>query len=301
MLFSNGQKSVKRVSKYKRHINHWCAPQTLQHKQKYLHLYRRSLHRFLRNPCSRPVHRTNKSCRTRITNHHSRRKKNYSQLDLEATAIDFGLRLFRHILTGGPQVTVVTDQQPLQSLWRSKSKPSSTIERILLRHQDINHCVVWKKGKENPADFISRHAITLHKLPQRIAEETKDHQKLLFLLHNTPLFSTAITREHLREAQLNDTNLTWLCHFIAINQPPHNDPTLRGYYRLLSEQSIENDVIHKGDQMLLPKSLQQEAISLAHEGSHPGQDAIKLRLRGHFWFPGMDNATKQQVENCHEC
>ena len=45
-------------------------------------------------------------------------EKNYSQLDLEATAIDFGHRQFHHILTGGPQITVVTDQQPLQSLWR---------------------------------------------------------------------------------------------------------------------------------------------------------------------------------------
>ena len=59
-------------------------------------------------------------------------EKNYSQLDLEATAIDFGLRQFRHILAGGPQVTVVTDQQPLQSLWRSKRKPSARIQRILL-------------------------------------------------------------------------------------------------------------------------------------------------------------------------
>ena len=216
-----------------------------------------------------PVYRTNKSCRTRITNHHSRRK-NYSQLDQEATVIDFGLLKFRHILAGGPQVTVVTDEQPLHSLWRSKKKPSVRIERILLCHQDINHCVVWKKGKENPADFISRHAIPLHKLPRRIAEETKEHQKLLFLLHNTPLFSTAITRKRLHEAQLNDTNLTRLRHFIAINQPPHNDPTLREYYRLFSELSIENDVIHRGDQMLLPKSLLQEAISLTHEGSHPG-------------------------------
>ena len=246
------------------------------------------------NPCSRPVHRRNKSCRTCIPNHHSRRKK------LEATAIDFGLRQFRNILADGPQVTVVTEQQPLQSLWRSKKKPSARIERILLRHQDINHCVVRKEGKENPADFISRHAIPLHKLPQRIAEETKEHQKLLFLLHNTSLFSTAITRERLHEAQLNDTNLTRLRHFIAIKQPPHNDPTLREYYRLFSELSIENDIIHRGDQMLFPKGLQQEAISQAHEESHLGQDAIKCRLRAHFWFPRMDNAIKPQVVNCLE-
>ena len=53
--------------------------------------------------------------------------------------------------------------------------------------------------------------------------------------------------------------------------------------------------------MLFPKSLQQEAISQAHEGSHPGQNAIKRHLRAHFWFAGMDNAIKLPVENCHEC
>ena len=117
----------------------------------------------------------------------------------------------------------------------------------------------------------------------------------------TILFSTAITRECLHEAQLNNTNLMRLRHFIAMNHPPHNDPTLQEYYRLFSELSIENDVILRGDQMLLLKSLQLEAISLAHEGSHPGQDAIKRHLRAHFWFPGMDNAIKILVENCHEC
>ena len=157
-----------------------------------------------------------------------------------------------------------------------------------------------EKGKENAADFISQHATLLHKLSQRIAVETWNTKNYCSSYTTHPIFATAITREHLCEAQLNKTNLTRLRHFIAINQPPHNEPTLREYYRLFGKLSIENDVIHKGDQMLLPKSLQQEAISLAHEGSHPEQDAIKRHLRAHFWFPGMDNAIKLQVESCHE-
>ena len=119
--------------------------------------------------------------------------------------------------------------------------------------------------------------------------------------YTTPLFSTAITGERLHEAQLNDTNLTRQRNFAVINLLPHKDPILSEYYILFSELSIENDVIHKGDQMLLPKILQQEAISLAHDGSHPGLDAIKRRLSAYFWFPGVDNAIKLQVENCHEC
>ena len=71
-------------------------------------------------------------------------EKNYSQVDLEATAIDFSLHQFRHILAGSPQVTVVTDQQPLQSLWRSQKKPSARIERILTVSYGKKGKKIWR-------------------------------------------------------------------------------------------------------------------------------------------------------------
>ena len=82
-------------------------------------------------------------------------EKNYSQPNLEATAVDFGLQQVQHILIGGPPVTVITDHQPLVSLWNSQRKPPSQIERILLRHQDINHNAIWRKGIANPADYTT--------------------------------------------------------------------------------------------------------------------------------------------------
>ena len=170
-------------------------------------------------------------------------EKSYSQLDLEATAIDFGLRQFRQILVGGPPATIVTDQQPLVSLWTSKRKPPSRIERILLRHQDINHRVVWRKGKGNPADYTSRHAIPIDKLPACIRDEAKEHQKLLFLLHH-PIRSS-ISEQRLHQAQLNDRQLERLRHFIALGQAPHNDPTLKGFSRTFSELSIGADDVGK--------------------------------------------------------
>ena len=227
-------------------------------------------------------------------------EKNYSQLDLEATAIDFGLRQFRHILVGGPQTTIVTDQQPLVSLWTSKRKPPSRIERILLRHQDINHRVIWRKGKDNPADYPSRHAIPIEHLPAHITEEAKEHQKLLFLLHQ-PIRAT-LSEEHLHQAQLNDRQMERLRHFIALGQAPKNDPTLTGFSKVFSELAIgTDDIIYRGDKILLPQSLHDEVISSAHAGSHAGQDAVKRRVRAHFWFPGLDNAVQSCLATCHEC
>ena len=148
-------------------------------------------------------------------------EKNYSQLDLEATAVDFGLQQFRHILVGGPSVTVVTDHQPLVSLWNSQRKPSSHIERILLQHQDINHTLIWHKGIANPTDHTSRHAIPIDQLPAHIAMDAQEHQKLLLLFYQ-PIYST-ISQECLQEAQSKDQHLERLRHFIALGQASKND------------------------------------------------------------------------------
>ena len=227
-------------------------------------------------------------------------EKNYSQLDLEATAVDFGLRQFRYILVGGPPVTVVTDHQPLVSLWNSQRKPSSHIERILLRHQDINHTLIWREDIANPADYTSRYVIPIDQLPAHIAEEAQEHQKLLFLLHQ-PIHST-ISQECLQEAQSKDQQLERLRHFIALGQAPKNDPTLKSFHKVFTELSIGTDgILYRGNQILLPASLYDAAISLAHSGSHAGQDAIKRRIRAHFWFPSLDTIVRQRLETCHEC
>eukprot|EP00794_Sanderia_malayensis_P005122 gene5123-5770_t len=227
-------------------------------------------------------------------------EKNYSQLDLEAIAIDFGLRKFRHILVGGPPVTVITDHQPLVSLWTSKRKPPSRIERILLRHKDINHRVIWRKGKDNPADYTSRHAIPIDQLPACIKEEAKEHQKLLFLFHH-PIKST-ISEQRLHQAQLNDRQMERLRHFIALGQAPQNDPTLKGFNKIFSELSIgTDDILYHGDKILLPQSLHDEIILLAYAGSRVGQEAVKRRIRAHFLFPGLDTAVQNRIETYHKC
>eukprot|EP00794_Sanderia_malayensis_P005811 gene5811-6508_t len=51
-------------------------------------------------------------------------EKNYSQVDLEATAIDFGLQQFRHILVVVPPVTVITDNKYLIVTTDTTTTPS---------------------------------------------------------------------------------------------------------------------------------------------------------------------------------
>ena len=93
-----------------------------------------------------------------------------------------------------------------------------------------------------------------------------------------------------------------LRHFIALGQAPQNDPTLKGFNRNFSEVSIgADDILYRGDKILLQQSLHDEVISLVHTGSHEGQDASKRRIRAYFWFPGLDTVVKNRLDTCHEC
>ena len=48
----------------------------------------------------------------------SQAEKNYPQLDLEAMALDYGLRRFRNYIVGSPHtIVLVTDHKPLESVF----------------------------------------------------------------------------------------------------------------------------------------------------------------------------------------
>ena len=85
----------------------------------------------------------------------------YPQLDLEALAIDFGLRRFRFYIVGGPSTTIITDHKPLESIFKNIRKGSIKTDRIKLRHQDVDYMVKLEKGEDNIEDYLSKPPYTI--------------------------------------------------------------------------------------------------------------------------------------------
>ena len=84
-------------------------------------------------------------------------EQRYSNTERELLAIVFALKRLNHY-TFGRTITVQSDHQPLQSIWKKSIVSSSPrLQRLLLRlaHYDINIEFLW--GKENViADALSR-------------------------------------------------------------------------------------------------------------------------------------------------
>ena len=84
-------------------------------------------------------------------------EQGYSNIERELLAIAFALGRLNHY-TFGRTITVQSDHQPLQNIWKkSLVSVSPRLQRLLLRlaHYDIN--IEFRRGKENViADALSR-------------------------------------------------------------------------------------------------------------------------------------------------
>ena len=84
-------------------------------------------------------------------------EQRYSQTKREALAIVWGVEHF-HQYVYGSQFTIITDHKPLEVIYgNANSKPSARIERWVLRLQPYKFSVRYRNGKDNPADYMSRH------------------------------------------------------------------------------------------------------------------------------------------------
>ena len=230
-------------------------------------------------------------------------EQRYPQIDLEGMSADFGLRRFRQYLVGGPEVVVVTDHKPLVSIFNNRRLGSIRLDRIKLRHQDVAFQMLWRQGKSNPADYLSRHAQRLRNLAKEIQEETKEFSKLCWFLHSSPYvesISIPAIQDHTKKEKLLSKLKNLILDGKQIDKKRDSD--LVAYQQVFCELSVsEGGIILRGERILLPESLIVEAIRRAHQGGHPGESRVKRRIREHFWFPKMNDMVKETLQVCEEC
>ena len=107
-------------------------------------------------------------------------EQKYRQTERDALAIRWACERLRMYLAGA-RFKVVTDHKPLEAIFsNSNSKPQVRIERWSMYLREFNFAVEYRPGKDNPADYMSRH-------PIRVPEETTDFNLSgSFLIINVP-------------------------------------------------------------------------------------------------------------------
>ena len=106
--------------------------------------------------------------------------------------------------------------------------------------------------------------------------------------------------EMLREESKKDVILKILTETIGRHNRCHSAKVPRVYKDVFPELWMVNGVLLRGKQIVIPKVLQADVISLAHEGHQCAENTLQL-LRQSVWFPGMNTCVKYYVGSCPGC
>lgn len=83
-------------------------------------------------------------------------ERRYCQTEKEALALVWAVEHFNIYLYGMKQFEFISDHKPLEIIFGQNSKPCARIERWVLRLQAYNYKIIYKPGKANIADPLSR-------------------------------------------------------------------------------------------------------------------------------------------------
>lgn len=220
----------------------------------------------------------------------------YSQTEREALGVIWGIEHF-HLYLYGSAFTVVTDHKPLESIFNNPNcKPTTRLERLCLRLQPYKVKVVYRPGKDNPADYMSRHPDPNHSNPSHHTSRIDAYVKFV----TTNAVPSAMTLQEIQDATSVDVTLKKLSEVI-MNQKWYNiDEDIAKFKSVKNELSISKGVLLRGNRLIVPQKLQEKAVKLAHSG-HQGIVKTKQLLRETVWFPGIDKMVEDMVSRCLAC
>ena len=133
-------------------------------------------------------------------------------------------------------------------------------------------------GKDNPCDFPSRQPLPL---ALNTDEDMYLTDELNLCVHN--IFASdrdlVLDPSEIRTEINKDKTLIKIINLLSSQKcPSSKDKDLQPYIRIWNELSLANDLILRGDRMIIPSKLQKKIVRIAHEG-HLGIVKTKNLLR----------------------
>ena len=220
-------------------------------------------------------------------------ERRYSQTEREGLAVLFGIQRFHIYLYGMSHFTVYSDHKALERIFTSVHQAPTRIQNFVLKLQPYNFTVKYLKGSEIISDILSRTPI------QETDNETCDlTEKYVCYVTETSL-PIALTLDELQQECETDKTLCKVRQCIQGNKWGKSD-VLKPYRQIKNELAVKDSIILKANKRIIPTSLQDRVLNLAHE-SHQGIVKTKQLLREKVWWPNTDTDVTNKIKTCHPC
>ena len=222
-------------------------------------------------------------------------EQKYSQIEKEMLAVVYATRKF-HDYIYGKHIIIETDHQPLVSIMKKSidKAPKRLQDMIMvLRKYDVE--LKYKKGSElYIADALSRAYVSDHDK----AEADEPQYEVMNVVHLSPK-----RMEQLHDACIDDTDYRLLARTIQNGWPERSrsvPASLKEYYNVRDELSVEDDLVFRGQRVVVPRQLRAEYIDILHAG-HPGIESAMLRAKNTVFWPGMRDDMSRVCTSCAVC
>ena len=122
------------------------------------------------------------------------------------------------------------------------------------------------------------------------------------------LYNQIISKENLIKAQNSDSSLASLRHIASSTNSDGKNPCIfyrdgvlmRSYH---PPNLSDNDAWSTVTQVVLPNTVRESVIELAHDGlaGHLGEKKTYKKILNDFFWPGMKKQVSDHIKRCHVC
>ena len=188
------------------------------------------------------------------------------------------------------KVTFLTDHEPLKCIRKHKDNRGKIV-RWLLELESIDYSIEYIKGPDNEiADAFSRVVINDNEVP---ANEFQDEDINIFTADNGTGYCDM---DKIKQYQKEDGVIKFVRNRLLAGKKVNKGP-----FRNTKFLRMENDVLKKGERIVIPEKLQKELTDEIHGQYHLGVENTTMMIQSRFWWRKMSSQIEQWVKNCQSC
>lgn len=222
-------------------------------------------------------------------------ESNYFNIEREALACLFGAQKFHTYVYGKPFI-IESDHKPLDMIAKkSLNAAPARLQSMFLDLQKYDFDIKYRPGKE----MILADSLT------RIKKAESDDDREMPIKHQVICLIQFSSQklDELRENTTSDKDLNKLMEYINNGFPQRYRDLpqhLRQYWAFRDELSIEDGLIIKGEQVVIPTTKRNEYLNKIHEG-HFGISRCQQRAKSSIYWPGINKDIIDLIGQCLPC